>query len=111
MFLNSSRLGAQVARYGAREPGKGHGAMEQGKGSPSKGPALWMRVGKAPLEAEDSWGSRQGWLRERGEESGSRCFLHLKEIYFLQALSTMTFLTVGLRSRMGCASPTKLNAP
>lgn len=54
MFLNISRVGAQVAK---------HGAGKQKCGSFSK-PSLWMRAGEAPLEAEDSWGSRQGWLRE-----------------------------------------------
>lgn len=55
MFLNSSRVGAQGARHGTGE----------GQYSPfSKGPVLWKRAGEGSLGAEDSWNSRQCWLRE-----------------------------------------------
>lgn len=55
MFPNSSRAGAQGARCGAGE----------GQYGPfSKGPALWKKAGEGLLGAEDSWGSRQGWLGE-----------------------------------------------
>lgn len=43
---------------------------EQGKGdSPFSKASVGMRAGKAPLEAQDSWGPRPGWLTEMGEGS------------------------------------------